>query len=58
MLVKEVKDADHWKVTAIDLIQQIDKVLGPGTADEELCNGFHISLKLCDFYSLHIVGNG
>ena len=49
MLVKEVKDADRWKVTAIDLIQQIHKALGPGTADEELCNGFHISLKRCDF---------
>lgn len=51
-LMKGGKDADRWKVTAIDLILQIDKALGPGAADEELCNGFHISMKRCDFWSL------
>ena len=30
----------------------IEKVLGPGAAEEEMVNGFHISLKHCDFWLL------
>lgn len=32
--------------------QQIDRALGNGTAVEELSNGFHISLRRCDFWLL------
>ena len=30
----------------------IEKVFGPGAAEEEMVNGFHISLKRCDFWLL------
>ena len=32
--------------------QQIEQVLEPGTADDELSNSFHISLRHCDFWLL------
>lgn len=30
----------------------IEEMFGPGAATEELVNGFHISLKRCDFWLL------
>ena len=38
------------------LVQLIDDALKSGTADEELSNGFHISLKRSDFWLLHETG--
>ena len=35
------------------LVQLIDDALKSGIADEELSNGFHISLKRSDFWLLH-----
>ena len=32
---------------------QIEEALGAGEANEELSNGFHISLKRSDFWLLH-----
>jgi len=46
------KEGSHWKITAVDLVQQVDQTLGPGTADKELCSGFHLSLRRQDFWSL------
>jgi len=50
---EEGENVQHWKVTALHFSQQIHQVLGPGTANEEQCNEFHISLKCCDFWTLN-----
>jgi len=46
------KEGSRWKIAAVDLVQQIDQTLGSGAADEELCSGFHLSLRHQDFWSL------
>ena len=58
---ENLQPSNHDKISAqlvypSPLVQLIDDAFKSGTADEELSNGFHISLKRSDFWLLHETG--